>query len=58
MIKTKKGLQELKKRYQEKGCEKYRLDVIDGCIKDGFAMDKLDYENTPKELRSCRKGLK
>ena len=63
-IETKKGLKTLLKRYQAAGVtdEKYPIDkwitVIKGCIKEGLAMDEVDYENTPKELRPLWKGLK
>lgn len=63
-IETKKGLQTLLKRYQEAGVtdEAYPVDrwisVIKGCIKEGLAMDEVDYENTPKELKPLWRGLR
>ena len=63
-IESKKGLETLLKRYEEVGVtdEKYPVDrwisVIKGCIEEGLAMDEIDYENTPKELRHLWKGLK
>jgi len=63
-IETKKGLQTLLKRYQEAGVtdEAYPVDrwisVIKGCIKEGLAMDEIDYENTPKELKPLWRGLR
>ena len=63
-IETKKGLETLLKRYIQAGVtdEKYPIDkwitVIIGCIKDGLAMDEVDYENTPSELKPLWKGLK
>ena len=59
-IETKKGLETLLKRYQEKGVKEwgYWYGVIKGCIDEGLAMDDIDYDNTPKELRECWKGLK
>ena len=63
-IETKKGLQTLLKRYKEAGVtdEKYPIDrwisCIEGCIKEELAMDEIDYENTPEELRPLWRGLK
>ena len=63
-IESKKGLETLLKRYQEGGVtdEKYPIDkwisVIKGCIKEGLAMDEIDYENTPDELKPLWRGLK
>lgn len=72
-IATKKGLKELKKRFQEVEPQKleganegtnyeryasYWIQTIDGCIKDGLAMDEIDYENTPKVWRKLWRGLR
>lgn len=62
-IETKKGLQTLLKRYQEAGVtdEAYPdrwISVIKGCIEEGLAMDEVDYENTPKELKPLWRGLR
>lgn len=63
-IETKKGLETLLKRYQEAGVtdEAYPIDkwisVIKGCIEEGLAMDEIDYENTPAELKPLWRGLK
>ncbi len=63
-IETKKGLETLLKRYQEAGVtdEAYPVDrwisVIKGCLKEGLAMDEVDFENTPKELKPLWRGLK
>ena len=67
-IETKKGLQTLLKRYQEAGVtdetkdasggyEAHWITCIKGCIKEGLAMDEVDYENTPKELKPLWRGL-
>lgn len=56
-IQTKKGLQELLRRYENAGAEQYWLDVIKGCIKDNLAMDEIDYDNTSTELRKLWRGL-
>lgn len=62
-IETKKGLTTLLKRYQEAGVtdERYPVDrwisVIKGCIEEGLAMDEVDYENTPRELKPLWRGL-
>ena len=57
-VETKKGLTKLLKRYEEAKADTYWLEVIKGCIKDNLAMDEIDYENTPKELKGLWKGLK
>ena len=62
-IETKKGLKTLLKRYKEAGVtdDQYPdewIKVIKGCIKEGLAMDEVDYENTPKHLRPLWNGLK
>ena len=63
-IETKKGLTTLLKRYQEAGVtdERYPVDrwisVIKGCIEEGLAMDEVDYENTPRELKPLWRGLR
>jgi hypothetical protein len=56
-IETKKGLQELLRRYKEVNASGYWIQVIEGCIKDGLAMDETDYENTPNSLRKLWRGL-
>jgi len=57
-IETKKGLEELLRRYKKEGASEYWIKVIEGCIKEGLAMDEDDYDNTPKELRKLWMGLK
>ena len=62
-IETKKGLETLLKRYQDAGVtDDYSIDrwitVIKGCIEEGLAMDEIDYENTPDELKPLWRGLK
>ena len=62
-IETKKGLETLLKRYQEAGvADEYSIDrwisCIKGCIEEGLAMDEVDWENTPAELRPLWRGLK
>jgi len=68
-IETKKGLETLLKRYEKAGVtdktkdysnsyEAQWITTIKGCIKEGLAMDEIDYENTPEELRQYWKGLK
>lgn len=56
-IATKKGLETLLKRYKDAGVTGYWIQVIEGCIKDGLAMDETDYENTPQELKKLWVGL-
>ena len=57
-IETKRGLQILLKRYKEANAPQYWMDVIEDCIKEDLAMDEVDYENTPEELKPLWKGLK
>lgn len=68
-IETKKGLETLLKRYRDAGVTDQTKDVsgayeakwiscIQGCIDDGLAMDEVDYENTPDELKPLWRGLK
>ena len=62
-IETKKGLETLLKRYQEAGVtDEYSIDrwisCIKGCIEEGLAMDEVDWENTPAELKPLWRGLK
>lgn len=57
-IETKKGLQELLRRYKEAGETGYWIKTIEECIEEELAMDEVDYENTPKELRPLWRGLK
>ena len=66
-ISTKKGLQTLLQRLKEmKEREidtyfedyEYWVRVVEGCIKEGLAMDEVDYENAPKWFRPLWKGLK
>ena len=68
-IETKKGLETLLKRYLEAGVIDETMDrensyqakwisCIKGCIEDGLAMDEVDWENTPVELRPLWRGLK
>ena len=57
-IETNKGLKELLKRYEEAKASEKWLNTIRGCIKEGLAMDEIDYENTPKELKPLWKVLK
>ena len=68
-ISTKKGLKTLLQRYLEAGVTDETLDItnsykaswitcIKQCIEEGLAMDEIDYENTPLELRRLWSGLK
>ena len=57
-IETNKGLKELLKRYEEVKASDEWLQTIRGCIKEGLAMDEIDYTNTPKELKPLWKGLR
>ena len=57
-IETTKGLKELLKRYEEAKASEEWLETIRGCINEGLAMDGVDFENTPKELKPLWKGLK
>ena len=57
-IRTKKGLEELLKRYQEAGAAKEEIETIKGCIAEGYAMDEVDFENAEPKLRRLWKGLK
>ena len=67
-IETKKGLEALLKRYLDFGVtdetkdkdncyEAKWITCIRQCISEGLAMDEVDYENTPTELRRLWKGL-
>lgn len=62
-IETKKGLETLLKRYQEAGVTDDSsidrwISVIKGCIDESLAMDEVDYENTPIELKPLWRGLR
>ena len=57
-IETTKGLKELLKRYEEAKASDEWLKTIRSCINEGLAMDAVDYENTPKELKPLWRGLK
>ena len=57
-IETNKGLKELLKRYEKAKASEEWLNTIKGCIKESLAMDEIDYENTPKELKPLWRGLK
>lgn len=57
-IETKRGLQELLRRYKEANASGYWIQVIEGCIKEGLAMDETDYANTPNLLRKLWRGLR
>jgi hypothetical protein len=63
-IESKKGLRELLKRMEnEKGTSKIPdyenwIKVIEGCIEENLAMDEVDYENFPPQLRKLWRGLK
>ena len=67
-IKSKADLQELLRRYREAGVDDNTKDIdgdkgffittIMGCIENDYAMDEVDYTNTPFELRKLWKGLK
>lgn len=67
-IKSKAGLEELLRRYRLAGVDDNTKDIngdkgffittIMGCIKNEYAMDEIDYTNTPFELRKLWKGLK
>lgn len=62
-IETKKGLETLLKRYQDAGVtdDTYPdrwITVITYCIEEGYAMDEVDWDNTPTELKPLWRGLK
>lgn len=63
-IETRKGLETLKNRMENlKGASKnedyeYWMKVVDGCLKEGLAMDEIDYENAPKWFRPLWTGLR
>lgn len=57
-IRTKAGLKELLKRYIKAKADQEWLLTIQGCIAEGLAMDQVDYQNTPKELKPLWQGLK
>ena len=57
-IETKSGLNELLKRYTAAGADLELIKTVEGCIKEGLAMDELDYENTPKNLKKLWAGLR
>lgn len=66
-IETKKGLRTLLERL--KNMKEYDIvdvlpdydywvKVVEGCIKEGLAMDEVDWDNSPKWFRPLWKGLK
>ena len=57
-IETKKGLTKLLERYQKAGADGELILTIIGCLKEGLAMDEVDYDNTPEELKKLWRGLK
>ena len=63
-IESKKDLETLLKRMENlKGADKleeydYWHQVVEGCIKDGLAMDEVDYENAPRWFRPLWTGLR
>lgn len=57
-IESRRGLEKLLKKYKEAGASEYWITVIQQCIDEGLAMDEVDYENTPSELKPLWKGLK
>lgn len=68
-IETKKGLETLLARYKAAGVTNQTKDAtnsyeacwiatIEGCLEEGLAMDEVDYENTPDELKPLWRGLK
>lgn len=61
-IETKKGLRTLLERLKgvNKDLEEYDywVKVVEGCIKEGLAMDEVDWENAPSWFRPLWKGLK
>lgn len=67
-ISTKRGLKKLLERYQQAGVTDQTKDItgtyeakwisaIKDCINEGLAMDEIDYENTPLNLRELWVGL-
>ena len=67
-ISTKRGLKKLLERYQQAGVTDQTKDITDtyeakwisaikDCINEGLAMDEIDYENTPLNLRELWVGL-
>ena len=57
-IETNKGLKKLLKRYEEAKASEEWLETIRSCINEGLAMDEIDYENTPKELKLLWRSFK
>lgn len=68
-IETKQGKEKLLQRYLELGVTDQTKDAtntyeakwitaIKYAIENDLAMDEIDYDNTPKELRKCWRGLK
>ena len=68
-VETKKGLETLLERYLAAGVTDETMDkgnhyqaqwisCIKGCIAEGLAMDEIDWENTPDELKPLWRGLK
>lgn len=57
-IRTVAGLKTLLERYERANASEEWIKTIKGCIKEGYAMDEIDYQNTPKELRKLWVGLK
>ena len=63
-IERKKDLQTLLSRMENlKGADKledygYWVKVVEGCIKEGLAMDEIDYENAPRWFRPLWAGLR
>jgi len=57
-IASKKGLKTLLKRYRKAGATDEDIKTVEGCIREGLAMDDTDYENAPKAIRKLWAGLK
>lgn len=57
-IETKAGLKKLLERYEKHNADGEWILTIIGCIRDNLAMDEVDYENTPEELKKLWRGLK
>lgn len=60
-IETTKGLLKLLERFRAKPSTeeaRYWISTILGCIREGLAMDEVDYENTSSEYRPLWNGLK
>jgi len=56
-IKTKKGLEELLKRYEQHNAPEIWIIVIKKCIEQNISMDEVDYKLSSRNLKKLWKGL-